>query len=82
LRKIAVSLSKGGVAKTTTAVNLAAHLAQEARVLLIDCDTQAQCSKMLGVQPVAGPVARLADLLLVFPGEDHQTSSEKKEGIG
>jgi len=54
-RKIGVSLSKGGVGKTTTAVNLAAGLALSgARVLLVDTDTQGQSSYMLGVKPKAG----------------------------
>ena len=60
MRKIAIALSKGGVAKTTTAVHLAWKLAAEGRkVLLIDTDTQAQCSKLLGVEPGKG----LAELL-------------------
>lgn len=55
MRKIAVALSKGGVGKTTTAVNLAAGLAAAGqRVLLVDADTQGQAAKHLGVSTTAG----------------------------
>ena len=54
-RKIAVALTKGGTAKSTTAVNLAAGLARAGRrVLLVDTDTQGQDGLMLGVRPEAG----------------------------
>lgn len=55
MRKIAIALSKGGVGKTTTAINLAAGVARAGgRVLLVDMDTQGQVAKALGLRPAAG----------------------------
>ena len=45
MRVLVVALHKGGVAKTTTAVNLAAGLAQAGhRTLLVDADAQAHAT--------------------------------------
>jgi chromosome partitioning protein len=60
LRKIAFINAKGGVAKTTSCVNIGAGLALGGyRTLLVDCDTQGQVTKSLGVQAGEG----LAELL-------------------
>jgi len=54
-RKICITLSKGGVGKTTTSVNLGAGLALAGyKVLLVDTDTQGQSSYILGKKPKAG----------------------------
>ncbi len=70
MKKISISMAKGGVGKTSTAVNLSAALAKSGkRVLLVDCDPQqGNATLFLGHNPnglkitIANVINALLDL--------------------
>lgn len=80
MRSVAVTNAKGGVGKSTTAINLAAALAElEQRVLLIDADPSGNAT--LGYFPTALPQDGLGDMLLDDAALDEVVKPTIYEGV-
>lgn len=87
---ITIAMQKGGTGKTTTAVNIAAGLANAGHpTLLVDLDSQGSTGRFLGVKSERGTADVLADMLPVSraavearPGLDLLTGDYRLAGVG
>ncbi|HSV38524.1 MAG TPA: ParA family protein [Nocardioidaceae bacterium] len=81
-RVMVVANQKGGVGKTTTAVNMAAALAQHGqRVLVIDLDPQGNASTALGVDHHRGTPSTYDALVEGMPLEEIVQASPEVDGL-
>ncbi len=80
-RIIAITNQKGGVGKSTTAINLGAALAvSDVKVLLIDADPQGNSTSGLGVQKTPG-LATIYDVLVDGKEIEQAICSTSMEGL-